>query len=358
MPNTKSYHAQAVQAHDHPTVARHEGPYLNSAGSPGRALRSASPLCGTSPALALVIEHVRHDAHDHIRRSQNPGLPGIADHRTRKIQFRVAGAGEVAPRDRGRLQTELLHRDQIRKRGHLRFLGIALRHHRLPVDLGADRVFELTHDRRETETRERPAQFLRREDAAEGDEPAQALMRAPMDVLKALPVVHVTIVRGASRIIPLTMIDLVQPESPELWAVAATLVREYAASLNVGLDFQHFDEELANLAEMYRPPGGVFLLAHHQGQFIGCGGIRRFSDAACEMKRLYVVPGAQKQGVGRTLALALIEEARRLRYSNVLLDTLPSMTRAQALYNSLGFVTVPSYRFNPVPGTAFMRLDL
>jgi carbonic anhydrase len=154
------------------------------------------------------------------------------------------------------------------------------------------------------------------------------------------------------------MVDLVRPDSPELWAVASRLVREYAASLDVRLDFQDFDDELAQLASMYGPPGGVFLLAQHDGQFVGCGGIRRFSEAACEMKRLYVAPGGQNQGFGRMLAIALIDEARRLGYKNVLLDTLPSMNRAQALYTSLGFVSVESYRFNPVPGTTFMRLDL
>jgi GNAT superfamily N-acetyltransferase len=154
------------------------------------------------------------------------------------------------------------------------------------------------------------------------------------------------------------MVSLIRPTSAHEWGEAARLVGEYAASLNVALDFQGFEHERAHLEDEYGGPGAVFLLASRDGTCVGCGGIRRFSETACEMKRLYVAPAGQQRGIGRMLAIRLIAEARALGYRTMLLDTLPSMHSARALYASLGFHEVPPYRFNPVEGTTFLALDL
>ena len=154
------------------------------------------------------------------------------------------------------------------------------------------------------------------------------------------------------------MTQLIHPDSPALWETARTLVREYAASLNVSLDFQNFDEELLHFEQEYAPPGGTFLLARQNIEFLACGAFRRFSETECEMKRLYVRPAGRNLGIGRQLALALIAEARARGYARMLLDTLPTMQSAQSLYKSLGFEPTPPYRFNPIPGSAYLKLDL
>jgi len=86
--------------------------------------------------------------------------------------------------------------------------------------------------------------------------------------------------------------------------------------------------------------------------------LRPLADGACELKRLYVRPDARGSGAGRALAEAVVEEARRLGYRTMRLDTLPTMDAARALYRSLGFVPAERYSDNPIPGVLFFALDL
>jgi ribosomal protein S18 acetylase RimI-like enzyme len=154
------------------------------------------------------------------------------------------------------------------------------------------------------------------------------------------------------------MLRITPARSDNHLKLARSLFEEYAVSLGIDLGFQNFEEELATLPAGYVPPGGCLLLALYEGRPAGCVAMRRLDDEACEMKRLYVRPQFRNLGVGKSLAEAVIEAARRLGYRRMRLDTLPSMARAQALYKSLGFRETAPYCFNPVEGTVFMELEL
>jgi len=142
------------------------------------------------------------------------------------------------------------------------------------------------------------------------------------------------------------------------WSQARQLVQAYASSLAIDLSFQDFAHELGNLQTVYGPPASAFLLAAEGGRWLGCVGVRRHSEHDCEMKRLYVAPEARGRGIGQRLAVAAIEMAVQLGYRRMLLDTMPSMLAAQALYLQLGFSPIPPYRINPVVCTVFMALEL
>jgi GNAT superfamily N-acetyltransferase len=153
---------------------------------------------------------------------------------------------------------------------------------------------------------------------------------------------------------------LVKARRPEAIAATAALFREYVDWLGIDLTFQGFEAELRDLPGKYAPPMGELLLAYSpEGEALGCAAVRPLDDGAvCEMKRLYVRPAARGLGVGRALVEAIIRCAEELGYVEMRLDTLPTMTEALALYRRVGFVEIPAYYHNPVPGTRYLARPL
>ena len=142
-------------------------------------------------------------------------------------------------------------------------------------------------------------------------------------------------------------------------AVVRLLFQEYADGLGFDLCFQHFEEELAALPGCYALPGGGVWLAWMEGMPAGCVALRSLEgNGLCEMKRLYVRPAYAGQGLGRALAEAAVAGARERGYRAVRLDTLESMTAANALYKKLGFVPIAPYCANPLPGALYYELGL
>jgi GNAT superfamily N-acetyltransferase len=141
-------------------------------------------------------------------------------------------------------------------------------------------------------------------------------------------------------------------------ALAKRMIQEYADGLGVDLSFQDFAEELAALPGAYVPPKGGLWLALAGVAPAGCVALAPLADDACELKRLYVRPGARGSGIGRALAEAAIAQARKTGYARVRLDTLPQMGPAITLYQALGFEPIAPYRYNPIAGASFWELDL
>lgn len=135
-------------------------------------------------------------------------------------------------------------------------------------------------------------------------------------------------------------------------AAIVVLLREYWDSLGVSQSFQSFDAEVADLPGVYAPPQGqmLFLRDPADNRLAGCVAVRPVPDVAglCEMKRLYLRPAARGHGLGRRLAVAVMDEARQLGYRRMCLDTLPRLEEAQTLYRSLGFRQVGTAGFDPV----------
>ena len=136
------------------------------------------------------------------------------------------------------------------------------------------------------------------------------------------------------------------------------LCREYAGLVAEALCFQNFDQELEALPGEYAPPGGALLIARDAGMAAGCVALRRIDAGTGEMKRMYVRESRRGSGLGRRLALAIIGEARQRKHSRIVLDTLPKLAAAIALYRDLGFRETGPYLASPTPGALCFELRI
>ena len=148
-------------------------------------------------------------------------------------------------------------------------------------------------------------------------------------------------------------------------AEIAELFDEYTAMLIAGdacfaayLEQQRYDDELRHLEEKYGEPRGRLILALCGGEAAGCIALHPLDETRCELKRLYVRPAFRGCGLGRMLSERIIADAKAIGYREMLLDTLPFLTEAIALYRSLGFREIPQYNDSPMTDAIYLRLEL
>jgi putative acetyltransferase len=95
--------------------------------------------------------------------------------------------------------------------------------------------------------------------------------------------------------------------------------------------------------DYFEPPEGMFLVAFEDGEAIACGGVGRYDDETGELRRMYVLPGHRGRGLGRMILERLEEEARRLGYTAMRLETGNEAPEAIALYTSSGYEPIPCW---------------
>lgn len=159
------------------------------------------------------------------------------------------------------------------------------------------------------------------------------------------------------------MLKIFPVEVDEDIELVRVLLEEYLAWLETekwisSQEFQAFQDQLAKLPNGFAGPGGCLLVAIYRGEAAGCVALRKVDDGVCEMKRLYVKQKFRGLKIGRALAEAVIEEARKIGYAQMRAHTLRAMEAANTLYVSLGFEEISPYEENLIDGAVFMELAL
>ena len=111
------------------------------------------------------------------------------------------------------------------------------------------------------------------------------------------------------------------------------------------------------LRSFYAHPSRILLALDASGAPVGVVALL-VTNQVGEIRRLYVDPERRTSGLGRRLVENLIVEATELGLDRLVLNTLPTMVHAQALYRSLGFVASEPYVRNPTDGVLYFKHQL
>ena len=111
------------------------------------------------------------------------------------------------------------------------------------------------------------------------------------------------------------------------------------------------------LRSFYAHPSRILLALNEDGAPVGVVALL-VSDRVGEIRRLYVTPQQRTGGLGRRLVEMLITHARELGLNRLVLNTLPTMVHAQALYRSVGFVDTEAYVEKPTDGVVYLQREV
>ncbi|CAN5184761.1 GNAT family N-acetyltransferase [soil metagenome] len=100
-------------------------------------------------------------------------------------------------------------------------------------------------------------------------------------------------------------------------------------------------------AHEFASPGGVLVVAVHNGVPLAGGAFRRYDSSTAELKRIWTAAGHRKRGYGKLVVAELERIALQRGYTRIYLTTGPRQPEAVALYLAMGYtplydVSLPS----------------
>ncbi|WP_324198711.1 GNAT family N-acetyltransferase [Nocardia amamiensis] len=107
--------------------------------------------------------------------------------------------------------------------------------------------------------------------------------------------------------------------------------------------------------------GGQVLIARDGADIVGCVALVSEGDGVFELSKMAVARDRRGRGLGRIILQEAIDYARRQGATALFLGSSTKLADAVHLYESVGFVHVPSDQIGPMPyerADVFMRYEL
>jgi GNAT superfamily N-acetyltransferase len=128
--------------------------------------------------------------------------------------------------------------------------------------------------------------------------------------------------------------------SPDATQLIEELSAELAALYNVAdgtAGFAPADVEV---------PRAAFIIARIDGYPVGCGALRPLDQTTVEVKRMYTRPEYRRKGVGQAILAEMDRLAVEYGYTTMKLQTGPKQPEAAALYERVGYYSIPRFSGN------------
>jgi putative acetyltransferase len=135
-----------------------------------------------------------------------------------------------------------------------------------------------------------------------------------------------------------TLRSAVSADSEAVRRIVGSVLAEYGMTVDLG----DRDSDLADVEASYLRAGGVFyVLVDATGAVVGGAGLMPIRAGVGELRKMYLLPSARGHGHGRRLLRLLLDDARRLGFHRVELETASVLKEAISLYEAHGFRPMP-----------------
>ena len=124
------------------------------------------------------------------------------------------------------------------------------------------------------------------------------------------------------------------------------LISEVLSEFGLPFEPDSKDADLKDIEESYLRAGGIFeLIEDRDGNLLGTYGLFPLTQETCELRKMYFVPEIRGIGLGRHVLDRAVNNARRLGFKEIVLETIGVLKQAIRLYTRFGFV--PSQTAHP-----------
>ena len=151
----------------------------------------------------------------------------------------------------------------------------------------------------------------------------------------------------------------IRPIAPEHNKALATIIR--AALEEFGANKPgtvYFDDSTDHLYELFSgTPQSFYFVAQDGDTVLGGAGIfpnEGLGETTCELVKMYLTPTARGTGLGKQLIATCLDEAKKIGFTKVYLETMPELKKAVSVYEKFGF----TYLDAPMGNTGHNGCDI